>query len=43
MVRGHKVDVVLQTVPISSQTPSALHGPGLPVVIGQMCCGLEFP
>lgn len=43
MVRDHKVDAVLQPVPISPKTPSAVHGAGVPVVIGPMRCGLEPP
>ena len=43
MVRDLGIDVVHQPMPVSPREPSVLHGFGVPVVIGPMNGGMDFP
>lgn len=43
LVKDHGVEMVFQPTPISSITPSAMFRVGVPVAIGPMCGGMEFP
>lgn len=43
LVRDGRVDIVHQPIPVSPRVPSALHGFGVPVVIGPMNGNMSFP
>ncbi|MES3012833.1 MAG: glycosyltransferase family 4 protein [Pseudomonadota bacterium] len=43
MVREHAIDVVHQPMPVSPREPSMLYGFGVPVVIGPMNGGMDYP
>jgi glycosyltransferase involved in cell wall biosynthesis len=43
LIRTHNIDVIHQPIPISSRYPSALFGLGVPVVIGPLNGGMEYP
>ncbi|HEX6810091.1 MAG TPA: glycosyltransferase family 4 protein [Planctomycetota bacterium] len=43
LVRAHAVDVVHQVIPVSPKDPSLLAGLGVPLVIGPMNGGMQFP
>jgi glycosyltransferase involved in cell wall biosynthesis len=43
LVKRFSLQIVFQPVPISPVTPSAIYDCGVPVVIGPMCGGMEFP
>lgn len=43
LVKRHSLQILFQPVPISVITPSAIYDCGVPVVIGPMCGGMEFP
>ncbi len=43
LIGAGEVDIVHQTMPVSPQEPSLLYGLGVPVVIGPLNGGLEFP
>lgn len=43
LIRNQPIDVVHQPIPISPRFPSALFGLGIPVVIGPMNGGMEYP
>ena len=43
MVGEHGIDVVHQPMPVSPREPSMLHGFGVPVVIGPMNGGMDYP
>lgn len=42
VTEGH-VDIIHQPIPVSPKTPSYLHGFGVPVVIGPMNGGMNYP
>ena len=42
-VRAGHVDVIHQPIPVSPKQPSAVHGFGVPVVIGPMNGGMTYP
>jgi glycosyltransferase involved in cell wall biosynthesis len=43
LIRKQEVDIVHQPIPISPRFPSALFGLGIPVVIGPLNGGMEYP
>lgn len=43
LVRRYRIDVVHQPIPVSPKQPSAMFDVGVPVVIGPMNGGMEFP
>ncbi|HEV7576900.1 MAG TPA: glycosyltransferase, partial [Caldimonas sp.] len=43
MIREHAINVVHQPMPVSPREPSMLFGFGVPVVIGPMNGGMEYP
>ncbi len=43
LIREQKIDVVFQPTPISPKSVSYLYDLGVPVVIGPMCGGMNFP
>jgi glycosyltransferase involved in cell wall biosynthesis len=43
IVRKHRIDVVHQPTPVSPRLPSLLYGLGVPVVLGPMNGGMEYP
>lgn len=43
LVAEGKVDLIHQPIPVSPRAPSALHGFGVPVVIGPMNGGMDYP
>ncbi len=43
MIRQHRIDIVHQPTPVSPKEPSLLYGLGVPVVIGPMNGGMEYP
>jgi glycosyltransferase involved in cell wall biosynthesis len=43
MVAEHRITVVHQPMPVSPREPSVLHGFGVPVVIGPMNGGMDYP
>ncbi|HZT55041.1 MAG TPA: glycosyltransferase, partial [Burkholderiaceae bacterium] len=43
MVKRHGIDVVHQPMPVSPREPSMLYGFGVPVVIGPMNGGMDYP
>jgi glycosyltransferase involved in cell wall biosynthesis len=43
LVEAHGADIVFQPTPIASKAVSMMYGVGVPVVIGPMCGGMEFP
>ena len=43
LVREHGIDVVHQPMPVSPREPSMLFGFGVPVVIGPMNGGMDYP
>lgn len=43
LVREGSVDVIHQPIPVSPRYPSAIHGFGVPVVIGPMNGGMSYP
>ncbi len=42
-IRKHKIDLVHQPTPVSPREPSALFGLGVPLVIGPMNGGMDYP
>jgi len=43
LIRDQQIDVVHQPIPISPRFPSAMFGLGIPVVIGPLNGGMEYP
>jgi glycosyltransferase involved in cell wall biosynthesis len=43
LIARHGIQLVHQPTPVSPREPSALHGLGVPVVIGPMNGGMEYP
>jgi len=43
LIREHNVNVVHQPIPVSPKAPSFIYGLGVPVVIGPMNGGMEYP
>ena len=43
LVKEFGIQLVFEPAPISPKTPSYMYGTGVPVVIGPMCGGMEFP
>lgn len=43
MVKAGSVDVIHQPIPVSPRAPSTLYGFGLPVIIGPMNGGMNYP
>lgn len=43
LLREGKVDVIHQPIPVSPKAPSSLYGFGIPVVIGPMNGGMDYP
>lgn len=43
LIREHRIDVVHQPTPVSPRFPSLLTGLGVPVVIGPMNGGMDYP
>jgi hypothetical protein len=43
LVERERIDVVHQPMPVSPREPSLLYGFGVPVVIGPMNGGMEWP
>lgn len=43
LIKAHGIQVVHQPMPVSPKDPSLLHGLGVPVVIGPMNGGMDYP
>ncbi|MBW4694002.1 MAG: glycosyltransferase family 4 protein [Lyngbya sp. HA4199-MV5] len=43
LVQAFDIQLVFEPAPISPKAPSYMYGIGVPVVIGPMCGGMEFP
>lgn len=43
LIREEQIDVIHQPMPVSPREPSLLHGFGVPVVIGPMNGGMDYP
>lgn len=43
LVKEHDIDLVFEPTPITPKGLSFMYGLGVPVIIGPMCGGLEFP
>jgi glycosyltransferase involved in cell wall biosynthesis len=43
LVRTHRIDVVHQPIPVAPRLPSALFGLGIPVVVGPLNGGMDYP
>ncbi len=43
MIREQRIDIVHQPIPVSAREPSLLYGLGVPVVIGPMNGGMDYP
>jgi glycosyltransferase involved in cell wall biosynthesis len=43
LIRDHRIDVVHQPIPVAPRFPSVLFGLGVPVVIGPLNGGMEYP
>ncbi|MGA7829947.1 MAG: glycosyltransferase family 4 protein [Terracidiphilus sp.] len=43
LIRNERIDVVHQPIPVSPRFPSAMFGLGVPVVIGPLNGGMEYP
>jgi glycosyltransferase involved in cell wall biosynthesis len=43
LITQHQIDLVHQPMPVSPREPSLMHGLGVPVVIGPMNGGLDYP
>jgi glycosyltransferase involved in cell wall biosynthesis len=43
LIRNQSIDVIHQPIPISARFPSALFGLGVPVVMGPLNGGMEYP
>ena len=43
LVKTHDIDVVHQPIPVSPKTPSQIWGLGIPVIIGPLNGGMEYP
>jgi glycosyltransferase involved in cell wall biosynthesis len=43
LIRTHRIDVVHQPIPVAPRFPSALFGFGIPVVIGPLNGGMDYP
>ena len=43
LVKAHDIDVVHQPIPVSPKTPSQIWGLGIPVIIGPLNGGMEYP
>jgi glycosyltransferase involved in cell wall biosynthesis len=43
LVKTHSIDVVHQPIPVSPKTPSQMFGLGVPVIIGPLNGGMEYP
>ena len=43
LIKKEEIDVVHQPIPISPRFPSALFGLGIPVIIGPLNGGMEYP
>ena len=42
-IREHNIDIIHQPIPVSPKEPSMIFGLGVPVVIGPMNGGMEYP
>jgi glycosyltransferase involved in cell wall biosynthesis len=43
LVKAHEIDVIHQPMPVSPREPSLLYGFGIPVVMGPMNGGMQYP
>lgn len=43
LIQEYGIELVFEPAPISPKTPSFMYDMGVPVVIGPMCGGMEFP
>jgi glycosyltransferase involved in cell wall biosynthesis len=43
LIKKHPIDVVHQPIPVSPKTPSQICGLGVPVIIGPLNGGMEYP
>src|SRR6266852_1724509 len=43
LIKTHPIDVVHQPIPVSPKTPSQIYGLGVPVIIGPLNGGMEYP
>ena len=43
LIARHRVDVIHQPIPVSPKEPSLMYGLGVPVVIGPMNGGMDYP
>ncbi len=43
LIRDHGIDVIHQPIPVAPRFPSAIFGLGVPVVIGPLNGGMEYP
>ena len=43
LIREHRIDTVHQPIPVAPRFPSAMFGLGVPVVIGPLNGGMEYP
>jgi hypothetical protein len=43
LIRDGQIDVIHQPIPVAPRFPSAMFGLGVPVVIGPMNGGMEYP
>jgi glycosyltransferase involved in cell wall biosynthesis len=43
LIKTHDIDVVHQPIPVSPKTPSQIWGLGIPVIIGPLNGGMEYP
>jgi glycosyltransferase involved in cell wall biosynthesis len=43
LIQAHDIDVVHQPIPVSPKTPSQIWGLGIPVIIGPLNGGMEYP
>lgn len=43
LIRSHRIDVIHQPIPVAPRFPSAMFGFGVPVVIGPLNGGMQYP
>ncbi len=43
LIKTHHIHVVHQPIPVSPKTPSLMYGLGVPVIIGPLNGGMEYP
>jgi glycosyltransferase involved in cell wall biosynthesis len=43
LIREHRINIVHQPIPVSPKAPSFIFGLGIPVIIGPMNGGMEYP